>query len=159
MSRQSATIRELALKFPQFAGLGEHTKRGEAMATEALADRSDGTAPPEPQTPFLIRAFLDIEDDHWVAIAMDYTIVGVGASPDEAVDRMLCLFWEYVRVCEEEGKTLAEARRPLPIKWRLELRARGALCSALRVLHRAGRARDIQVMVPSGSHVGRYASC
>lgn len=126
------------------------------MAIEAPADGRDGISHPAGDSPSFIRAFLDIEGDHWVAIATDYTIIGVGDSSDQAAHRMLELLDEYLRLCHEEGKTLDEARRPISAKWRLELRARAAVWSVLRRLNRARRARDVEVMIPRGSHLAGF---
>ena len=94
-----------------------------------VADRQsdDGT--------LLVRVFLVREDGSWTAIARDFTVLGTGASQEEAIRRLGEFLADYLDICEREGKSLAEARRPLSLRWRAQLqvlRIRSAAAGAMR---------------------------
>lgn len=100
----------------------------------AMAPRVDDRQPSDDGT-LLVRVYLVREDDYWTAIARDFTVLGTGASQEEAIRRLGEFLADYLDICEREGKSLAEAKRPLSLRWRLQLRllrTRSVLAGAMR---------------------------
>ena len=107
-------------------------------------------APPLPS--LLVRAFTGYQDGWWHAIALDYTIIGRGTSRDAAVENMIELLGDYLELCLRDGVTPTGAERPLPIKWRLELRWRVLVGVVFRLIHRStARPRDLDIFLPRGA--------
>lgn len=98
----------------------------------------------------LLKVFLGKQDGIWNAIAMDYTVVGTGDTVGSAVASMLELLGDYFTLCwEKDGVRPPDALRPLPRKWRAELRLRSMVAHALRFVRHARELGDIAVVVPS----------
>lgn len=81
---------------------------------------------PEPET-LSIRIVLSPEGDHWSALLPDYTIAGRGDDAQAAALDACELLFDYLAACDTDGISLADARRPLPWKWRLEVSAKLAV--------------------------------
>jgi hypothetical protein len=126
-----------------------------AATTERADLRPDSEPDDAGNVKLLIQTFLRHQDGHWHAVARDYSVVGRGRSPDEAVENMLEMLDDYFRACGDDGLSLDQVRRPIPLRWYLELRAHWFMGLFARLLRRAGP-RDIEIMVPRGG-VGRYA--
>lgn len=78
---------------------------------------------PEPES-LSIHVVLSSEDDHWSALLPDYTIAGRGDDPTSAAINACEMLFDYLRACEADGISVEDARRPLPLKWRLEVQAK-----------------------------------
>jgi len=59
------------------------------------------------------------ERDHWSALFMEFNIAGTGNTAEEALREAKKLFWGYLQYCFMDGRTFAEARRPIPRRLRL----------------------------------------
>jgi hypothetical protein len=122
-----------------------------AMTADRPQQADDGVVP--------VRIVVRPEAKHWAVVALDYSVVGIGATPDEAVNRLCVAMREYLEICWREGMTLDQARRPARGRWRIELEARwvlNRLANRIRLaLHRARRPKEVRVSV----HDGRFASC
>jgi hypothetical protein len=127
--------------------------RDVAAAMAPADERQDGRSD-EAYESVLIRTFLGRQDGQWNAIAVDYTVIGVGDSPGEAVNRMLEMWTDYVSLVVRDGGTLKDAKRPISRKFALELKLRSLLAVGKHLVSRAKASRDIEVFVP-----GRPASC
>lgn len=123
------------------------------MSTVQRADKAGSHSPSEHE--LAVRVFLDREDDHWNAVALDYTVVGVGATQEEAVSEMVELLLVYLASCYADGVLPPDASRPVPWRWRLEMHAKTVLSRVGRVAHHAGAAREVRVALPSS----QFASC
>lgn len=88
------------------------------------------------------------EDERWSAVAVDYTIVGQGTTPDEAVEAAMDAVVSYLRWCHDDGMTLDEARRPIPGRWRLEIEAQRLIGRLRETLHRPSSMLDKHVAAP-----------
>lgn len=101
-----------------------------------------------------VRIVFRPEDDHWAAVAPEYSIVGVGETPEVAYERIGSALQEYFDRCSGEGLSLQQARRPIRGRWRAEVEAWQMLWRLAGVMHRARRPRE----VPVSLH-GRLAGC
>jgi len=98
------------------------------------------------QSRIRVRAFVRREDDHWSAVAMDYSIAGRGSSEDDAVNEMLELVSEYLRHCHADGVTLDACRRPIPRGWRIRLEFSVLTAKAWQlVTHHQRTAREVEI--------------
>lgn len=72
--------------------------------------------------PMHVVTWLIPEDGHWCALAEDFDVVGMGASPEAACHNMDELLLDYLGLVVGEGGSPADARRPISLgrKARLE---------------------------------------
>jgi hypothetical protein len=100
----------------------------------------------------LVRVILNPQDDGaWSAIAPDYTVVGVGDSPEAAVSSVTAMLEDYFAWCAREGMTAEQARRPISLRWRFELAIRLLTRRGLRRTHTrpAPERRDLHLAAPA----------
>lgn len=90
----------------------------------------------------LVNTWLIPEDDHWVALAEDFDVVGMGASPEAAVANMDELLVDYLELVFADGGSLDDAIRRVPLGRRLPLHA-GRIWGNLRD-HLVRKVRHIQ---------------
>jgi len=117
----------------------------------------------------LVRAIVRPEDDHWSAVATDYAIVGVGETPEAALDRMATMLGEYLALCLSEGMTINDARRPVTGAWRAKLEAALLAGKVTRIVHRhrpqgsrdapPPRPQRLQVKLEDVGHNGHLVGC
>jgi hypothetical protein len=94
-----------------------------------------------------IWAFVRRQGGQWHATAIDYSIVGSGATPDEAVESLSTLVEEYLRSCERDGISPEEARRPIPPRWSASLMA-DVLRDVVRLAVRRRQGHRGSVLLP-----------
>jgi len=63
------------------------------------------------------------EHDQWSALFMEFNIAGTGSTAEEALREAKKLFLGYLQYCFMDGRTFAQARRPIPKRLRLWYRA------------------------------------
>jgi len=95
-----------------------------------------------------VHVVLRRQDGRWSATAVDYSVVGQGVSPEEAIDEVIGSVVSYLRWCLRDGLTLEEARRPISWKWRLELDAFKQVERVRQLLKRPSSVRDTHVAAP-----------
>jgi methylmalonyl-CoA mutase N-terminal domain/subunit len=88
------------------------------------------------------------QDGRWSATAVDYSVVGQGASAEEAIDEVVSGVVSYLRWCLRDGLSLEEARRPIGWRWRLELDAYKQVERVRHLLNRPSSVRDTHVAAP-----------
>lgn len=76
--------------------------------------------------PDVLWVFVSQGDDGWDVVALDYTIVGHGPTRESAIESMLGQLGLYLEACRREGLSAGESERPVPVRWRVEFRARAA---------------------------------
>lgn len=101
----------------------------------------------------LVKVFLGYQAGHWHAIAGDYTVLGQGDTPEQAVLRMSEMLGDYFSEVHRDGGSLADAHRPISFRWRLELLAREMLGRVQRLVHRSRPSRDVTVFFPHAPSV------
>jgi hypothetical protein len=52
----------------------------------------------------------------WETVIPEFSIAGMGDTLDSAIDNAIELLDDYLLLCEREGKTFAQCRRPLPMR-------------------------------------------
>lgn len=85
--------------------------------------------------PALVLAFAKPSGDVWEILLPEYTIVARGDSFHEAMDEAAELLEDYWRMCASEGRSFAQARRPISARWMAGLVARsigGSVASRIR---------------------------
>jgi hypothetical protein len=97
-----------------------------------------------------VRVVFRPEDDHWAVVAPEYSIVGIGDTPEAAYDRIQSAVQEYFDLCAREGKSLDEIRRPARGRWRLEIEAWWLIARIANALHRSRRPNDVPVELHDG---------
>jgi hypothetical protein len=98
---------------------------GDTRPVDNLSAASEGSAVPEisvrsnlpegwlPQGAAVRALARRYPDGHWEAVALDFSIAGVGDSPEAALGNVLELLDEYLCMSASQGLTFEEARRPL----------------------------------------------
>lgn len=87
--------------------------------------------------------------DRWSVILPQFTIVGLGDDLDDAVREAQEMLEDYLRICVRDGRSYAEARRPISRGWYLKLLAGvGAATIAHRIRHRAQKLRRLRLPAP-----------
>jgi hypothetical protein len=69
-----------------------------------------------------LRGIAKREGDFWASIVLDYNIVGTGDTPEDAIKRSLWMTRAYIEEGRKAGSSLAELRRPAPLRLRAEFR-------------------------------------
>lgn len=110
----------------------------------AMAPSVPDTRQPDEET-LLVHVWLVREESHWTAIARDFTVLGTGASPEEAIHRLREFLADYLDICEREGRSVADAKRPLPPKWRAQLRLLQARSIAAGLVRRVRLVREVEM--------------
>lgn len=64
------------------------------------------------------------EDDHWVALAADFNVAGMGRTEHAALHNLSDNLHAYLSSFREEGAAFSDARRPIPRREDLRLRGR-----------------------------------
>lgn len=60
-------------------------------------------------------------DTQWEALVPEFAIAGMGASSQDAIANAFQLLDDYLVLCAEEGKSFADAYRPVGTKWKLDI--------------------------------------
>ena len=68
-----------------------------------------------------IWAYTRRQGGQWHATALDYSIVGSGATREEALRKLRDMVDAYLVSCAEDGLSPADARRPISPRWTLSL--------------------------------------
>lgn len=61
----------------------------------------------------LVLARLDEDSGSWESVLPEYSIAGMGPSPDDALVNAIELLGDYLSLCARDGKSFDEARRPI----------------------------------------------
>jgi hypothetical protein len=104
------------------------------------------------QDKLLVHVVLNPRDDGtWAGIAVDYTVVGTGDSPEAATKALEGMLIDYLNWCLADGMTLEQARRPISRSWRSRLflrRQRGRVFGSRRRIGPQLQERDVAVLSP-----------
>lgn len=93
-------------------------------------------------------AFVRRQGGQWHATAIDYSIVGSGDSPEEALESLNGLVAAYLDSCAREGLSSDDARRPVSLGWSLSFAVDG-FRRAFRLARRKDRGSPRgQVWIP-----------
>jgi hypothetical protein len=90
-------------------------------------------------------AYLRKQGGQWHATAVDYSIVGSGATQEEALRKMREMVDDYLESCAHEGISEEDARRPIPPRWTLSLMGNLLTEVARLALRREGRQGRVYV--------------
>jgi len=85
---------------------------------EGVRDQAQGAWPRQID----VSVWLVSEGDRWNALASDYNVIGVGPSQEAAIANLKENIKAYFASFAKEGRSLKDARRPVPLKERLRLR-------------------------------------
>lgn len=88
--------------------------------TPTVAEAKEGDWPERMK----ISIWLVPEDDHWVALAADFNVAGMGRTDRAALDNLSENLGAYLESFREEGASFADACRPIPRREELRLRGR-----------------------------------
>lgn len=64
-------------------------------------------------------AFVRHQGGQWHATSLDYSLVGSGESPEEALESLRSMAAAYLESCARDGLSPREALRPVPLRWSL----------------------------------------
>jgi len=92
-----------------------------------------------------VRVVLKPEHEHWSALLPEWTIAGRGDDPRAAAQNAVELLADYLQACADDGVSIDEARRPVPLRWRAEIEL-GLLLGRLRA--KSHRPRREQAVLP-----------
>jgi len=70
------------------------------------------------------------EDDHWVALAAEFNVAGMGRTEQNAIDNLSDNLKAYLASFREEGASFTDARRPIPRREEMRLQGRRILGTA-----------------------------
>lgn len=84
----------------------------------SVAERSAGSAADRQQdwpNVFAVRVWLLPEDNNWIAVAPDFDVVSQGRDEALALRSLEGMLVSYLDDCCNEGLSLDEAKRPIPL--------------------------------------------
>lgn len=91
------------------------------MANAHQAEDPEVGTPTDRQDDAYLWAFVRRQGAQWHATSIDYSIVGSGASPEEALESLRSMVAEYLDSCARDGVSREDALRPIPLRWSLSL--------------------------------------
>jgi hypothetical protein len=119
-------------------------------ATSTQQPDGDSATPVQPMK-LSMRVYIDEHDGRYQAVVPEYTVTGVGATEQAALDDVLCSLVDYLNWCLADGMTLEQARRPISKRWYAKLVVTTKLDTIKqRITHHSARAQLKDVSLPDG---------
>jgi len=91
-----------------------------------------------------LRLWVVEEDGSFQALCENFTIVGMGETPQAAIRNVVEMLDDYIRCHLADGASWADVHRPAPLRMRLKLWVRYIASRVLR------RLRDVQLETDAG---------
>lgn len=104
--------------------------------------------PTDPQDDAYLWAFVRRQGGQWHATSIDYSIVGSGSSPEEALESLRSMVAAYLESCAQDGLAPEDALRPISLRWSLSFFADSLRRSARLPFRRRRDSPGGQVFIP-----------